>query len=227
MILMAKTNFHTRAGREQGFTLLELLITVAVAAVLAAVALPNMSIFIQNNARSTNMNGLTTAFNIARSEAVTKQITTTVCASTTTPTPVAYTCNGTNQFEDGYIVMLDADADGNVDPGDVVLRISEPDMGSATLRGRDSLNVAVTRVSFDSTGQTTGLSANGGVRFTYCDSRVLSPASPAEPGGATTIRATIMTFTGHAKTSRDGADADEIHEVRGVNIGTALSPGCL
>jgi len=200
-----------------------LLITVAIAAVLAAVALPNMGVFVQNNARSSRMNNLVTAFNIARNEAISKQTTVTVCASTTSPAPATYTCNGTNRFEDGWIVLVDRNANGAVDPplvppvlpNDQVLRIFEPDMaGSATLRGRDSLNQAVPRVSFDSSGQLTGFTITNnmtGVRFTYCDSR-----------GVNLARAIIMGRTGHSKISRDGADADDIHEVAGVNIASCL-----
>ena len=200
---------HSRARREQGFTLVEVLVAVAIAAVLAAIALPNMSTFIQNNARSSRMNELTLAFNIARNEAVAKQTIVTVCASTTLPTPVNYTCNNTNAYQNGWIVMSDANADGVVNGADQVLRITEPDMaGSATLIGTDSLGASIPRVSFNSTGQATGLTVNlTRVKFTYCDSR-----------GVNAARAIIMMRTGHAKTSRDGPDGDNIHEAGGVNL---------
>jgi len=206
---MISTKPLTDPSAANGFTLLELLVTVAVAAVLAMIAVPNMSIFIQNNARSSRMNELTTAFNIARNEAISKQVKVTVCASNTLPAPATYSCSGSQAFANGWIVMTDAGVEGTIDGTDTVLRVFEPDMaGSATLNGTDSAGTAVPRVSFDSSGLTTGLTITmTGVRFTYCDARGLGAAS----------RAIIMTRSGHTKVSKD-TDGNKIHEVGGVNL---------
>ena len=54
----------------RGFTLLELMVTVAVAAILATVAVPGFRDLIQNNRVTTQTNELVTALNFARTEAV-------------------------------------------------------------------------------------------------------------------------------------------------------------
>ena len=54
----------------RGFTLLELMVTVAVAAILTTVAVPGFRDLIQNNRVTTQTNELVTALNFARTEAV-------------------------------------------------------------------------------------------------------------------------------------------------------------
>ncbi len=54
----------------RGFTLLELMVTVAVVAILATVGVPGFQELIQNNRVTTQTNELVTALNFARTEAV-------------------------------------------------------------------------------------------------------------------------------------------------------------
>ncbi|MQM39534.1 hypothetical protein KBTX_03563 [wastewater metagenome] len=54
----------------RGFTLIELMLTVIVAAILLAIAVPSFRAFIQNNQLTTATNQFVTALNMARSEAV-------------------------------------------------------------------------------------------------------------------------------------------------------------
>lgn len=56
--------------KHHGFTLVELMITIAIAAILVTVAVPNFSTIIQNNRITAQANDFLTALSIARSEAV-------------------------------------------------------------------------------------------------------------------------------------------------------------
>lgn len=66
------TRLELGTGSYRGFTLTELLVTVAVAAILLAVAVPSFRIFIQNAQLNTAADGLLGAIQQARSEAITR-----------------------------------------------------------------------------------------------------------------------------------------------------------
>lgn len=191
---------------ERGFTIVEMVIVLVIAGILAAVAAPNLADFLKSNARATRVNRMVTALNIARSEAVSRNASVSLCQSG----PAAFTACAapvTGAFENGWIVFTDADADGIVDggDGDTVLRVFQPDgAGVATLEAEDGGGNALGAISFRSSGFPTGLPAN--TRFTYCDDR-----------GATAARAVQVSTTGHASISRD-TDDNGTHDVGGVDL---------
>ncbi len=73
-----------RAAPDRGFTLLELLITVAVAAVLAAIAVPSFRTVMQNSARDAALNSLSNALNYARNAALRSDAPVSVCPKVAT-----------------------------------------------------------------------------------------------------------------------------------------------
>lgn len=91
--------------RQRGFTLLELMITIAVLAILMSTAIPAMRTTIQNNRMSGISNELVTALQLARSEAIKRSAPVSVCASSDQAS-----CTG--GWEDGWIVFLDGSAIG-------------------------------------------------------------------------------------------------------------------
>ena len=78
-----------------GFTLIELMVTIAVAAILLTVAVPGFQSLVQNNRATTAAKQLSTEINFARSEAVTRGVEVSVC-------PVA----GDSWDENGWRVIL-------------------------------------------------------------------------------------------------------------------------
>jgi type IV fimbrial biogenesis protein FimT len=86
---------------QSGFTLIEILVTMAVAGILLAMAVPAFSSFVQNDRDAGQINSLAGSFNYARSEAVKRNSASgiMVCPSTD-----ALTCTGT-PWSGGWIVL--------------------------------------------------------------------------------------------------------------------------
>jgi type IV fimbrial biogenesis protein FimT len=72
-----------------GFSLLELLVTLTVAGILAAIATPSLTTFVQNSRETSEANSLVMALDYARSEAIKEDANVMVCASTD-----GQTCSG-------------------------------------------------------------------------------------------------------------------------------------
>lgn len=93
--------------RNSGFTLLELLVTLAVAAVLLGLAFPSLVATINRNRLSGGANELTAALQYARSEAIKRNARIDVCRSVDQAT-----CSGGSGPWPGWVVVA---ADGNRD----------------------------------------------------------------------------------------------------------------
>jgi type IV fimbrial biogenesis protein FimT len=88
--------------RSSGVTLLELLVTIAVAGIIATIAVPGIHSIIQNNRSVSYTNDFVTTLNFARSEAIKRRQTVTVCTSTDGAN--CRTDADKDHWEDGWIV---------------------------------------------------------------------------------------------------------------------------
>lgn len=104
----------------RGFTLIELMVTVSVLAILLAVAIPAMQNFTIRNRLVAVNNDLMTAINFARSEATKRAATVSICKSSSMTG-----CGGT--WSDGWIVFVNTDDDSPaaVDGGETILRVHQ------------------------------------------------------------------------------------------------------
>lgn len=107
--------------REQGFTLYELVVTLAVAAIILAFGVPNFMEFQRSNAMAAAANDFVTGALHARSEAVKRQTPVTFCASAD-PLADPPVCSTLAASDGAYVVFVDEDADAVVDAADTVLR---------------------------------------------------------------------------------------------------------
>lgn len=153
-------------GRNSGFTLLELMIVITLAAVITAIGIPSFQNTVANQRRTAAINELALAFNLARSEAVKRVRYVSICKSSD-----GATCGGPAvEWEDGWIIFANADnaTPGTVDVGDEIIRAHPGLNGSQTLR---RTGVVDGFVSFRPSGTLGTAAANFTGTLTLCDGR--------------------------------------------------------
>lgn len=124
--------------QKQGFTLIEMMITIVIAALLLTIAVPSFQQSIRNNRLTAEANNLLTALALARSEAIKRGSPVTVCASSNQST-----CSNSSSWTTGWIVFVDQNADvtrdgtdcGTAATDDCLLQVAAALTGSAVLTG--------------------------------------------------------------------------------------------
>ncbi len=172
--------------KKSGFSLVELMITLAIVAIAVAFGLPAMTEFSKNDRLTTNINTLVGHLAYARSEAVKLSQQVAICVSSDSASANP-TCTGGVNWENGWIVYIDANGDSNYTAGtDEVLRAHEAFDGNNTLTPAGGIG---TQVTYDYRGFAT---SNG--TFLLCDER-------AGPHGKTVT----ITNTGRVRAEGDSA----------------------
>ncbi|MBT8130923.1 MAG: GspH/FimT family pseudopilin [Gammaproteobacteria bacterium] len=146
--------------RQSGFTLGELMVSLAVAGITLSVGVPGFSDFIANQTQTNATNDLVTAMTLARSEAIKQNRYVSVCKSNN-----GSDCATGDNWNGGWIVFANtAQANaGVVDAGELVIRSFQPsDTDRAVTASVADLNF----VAFRPTGTVT-VSAT----WTICDDR--------------------------------------------------------
>lgn len=105
-------------ARRRGFTLFELLVTVAVAALLLALAVPSFDAIVARQRQSAEINALFHAVHRARKESIMRRRVVSIC-----PSPDGERCEPGRDWSDGWIVFENRDRDEPpaVDDGEPVL----------------------------------------------------------------------------------------------------------
>ncbi len=159
--------------RALGFTLTELMVTISIAGIMLAVAVPNLHTLILDNRLASQSAEFTGALAMARSEAGRR-------SSRVVVSPA------TSGFDGGWRIWVDSNGNNLLDQGEAVLRIHE-DLRGNTLTGTGAALPIVYLPSgfMDITASTTRI-------FRLCDSR------SGEKG-----REISITATGRVSINRD------------------------
>ena len=102
-------------NRQLGFTIIELMVAIAVLGVLMGIGVPGMQSFLQNSRLISQINLLSTSLAIARSEAIKRNDRVLICVSTN-GTACEATGSGTT-WDDGWLVFVDRNNNSVVDLG--------------------------------------------------------------------------------------------------------------
>jgi len=140
-----------------GFTLVELMVAIAIIGILVGIAAPSFRDFTRSNQVTTANNDLVTALNLARSESLRRSTVVTLCASAN-----GTACGDAGDWKSGWIVFEDAAASGAIAAVDKVVQ-----KWSAT-----NSNIQITTASANVQYQPTGTVINAaGIEVSYATCR--------------------------------------------------------
>jgi len=191
----------------RGLTLIELMVTLAVFSIVTMLAFPGFRLYQQNSNRVTQINDMVATLNLARSEAVKRNLAVSVCASAD-----QVTCSTVNDWITGWIVFVDDNDNGATEATDgngvfdgaaneLTLLQSHGRLSGANLVYADIASGAVA-VMFNGQGRPTVFNAAAGTAtnatFMRCDDRANTDANPDRHA-----RAIILTASGRTRLSRD------------------------
>ncbi len=171
-----------------GFTLIELMVTVSLIAILAALATPSFKSSLGSNRLSATANELTAAVQLARMEAMRFNQRVVLCRSTDSSTCAASSDNWT-----GWIVFIDADGNGTRNGAETLLR-SGTVSGSLVVKPSASIAATTDRIIFRPDGL--ARAGDGIALLTGTLAACVASTSPADNvrevniafGGRTTVR---------------------------------------
>ena len=175
--------------KQRGFSLIELMTILGVAAILFTVAAPALQQFTNNSRRTGAVNNFISSMHLARNTAITTNARVTICAS---DAGAACELVAWNQ---GWIIFTDQNSNQTVDAGETIV-------GSAA--GYKSLVIQSGQfpsfVMYRPTGRAMTISTTGNSgEFTICDSR-----------GADHARAVILDLSGRPRISETSMTGDPL-----------------
>jgi type IV fimbrial biogenesis protein FimT len=168
-----------------GFTLIELMVTLAVIAIVATIAVPVMSDMITRSRTTATFNELQGLISYARSEsAKTPGNSILLCASAN-----GTGCTGQQNWNVGWLIARDINGNSSVDVGDTVLKVISPLASGLSLEVKSaaSATFATSALSLTRNGAPAG---GNQATFKLCDAF-----------GASEARGVIMTVSGQVRSA--------------------------
>lgn len=196
----------------QGFTLIELMITLLVGALVLGVGIPTLRDFISTNQMAASVNNFVSAVHLTRSEAIKRRANATLCASSNwdAASPI---CAPGGKISDGWIVFIDCTVapppvstcgapNFNVDAFDTVVRAFAP-MDADVSTGFTTSATGSEYVAYSPNGFPRNIAGFGTsvTDFQFCDER----GNKDTGGGIAAGRWIQITATGRPQIYRDAS----------------------
>ena len=154
--------------REQGLSLIELMIVLALAAILLGVAIPSFQSLVERNHLTATTNTLVFSLQTARSEAIKRALPAGVCTSNNSLDADAG-CAAGSGYVGGWIAYIDDNSNGSRDAGEEIVMAVE-DRGAGFTITPDAQFAS--QVYFDESGGSAnpaGVPLSGNIGITYGD----------------------------------------------------------
>ncbi len=171
--------------RQNGFTLIELMIAIGLTGLLLSMAVPALDIFVSNARQTGAINDFVSTIHQARSTAVTTNTRVTIC-----PSAGGTDCESVD-WNDGWIVFSDPDSDRTVDNDETIIAVSGA-VDGLTFESSEFGAFLMYRPN----GRVMNASLNGSSgAFTVCDDR-----------GSNYAKVMIIDLSGRPRLSKPEAD---------------------
>lgn len=137
---------------ERGFTLIEILVVIAIVAIVAALAGPDLSMLIKSNRIAGTINAMNADITFAKSEAIKRGSAVTLCASSDQTT-----CSSSSDLAGGWIVFSDPNENQKLDKNESIIKVQNK------LKGGDSIVLSDSQetISFNQNGFIYNLPSSG------------------------------------------------------------------
>jgi len=153
--------------KSSGFTLLELMVVLAVAAILVTLSAPSFTRLIQTTNMSSTVNTFLADMRYARSEAIRRGGWVVMCRSNNPeaalPTCVGATDPAGNGWVSGWIIFHDVNNDGGATTTQPVLRMQSPNTALNSIL--ESTGNSSTKFRFTATGRLADLTSDTTLNF--------------------------------------------------------------
>ena len=168
--------FRPSSRNATGFSLVELLVAIAIISVLVMLAAPEVGNIIKGSRLRSASSDLMVDLMLARSEALKRGARVVVCSSSNGTGCRAEADMGGDQGSDsfkweiGWLIFVDSNSNGSVDTGETILKVSESLASGLrlTLSKVGGGALSSRQIGFKQSGFS---DAGGGVEFALCDSR--------------------------------------------------------
>ena len=130
-VLPKLKQLHSLPCKSKGLTLIELIAVVAIAAIVLGIAVPSFQDLIRSNALATNSQQLISSVQLAKSEAISRNLPVVMCVRNGQQCAADTAGIG---WESGWLIFVDENYDNDLNNGEEIIQLNDPLDNGQTLR---------------------------------------------------------------------------------------------